>query len=297
MIEQLKNIFPSLIVDSEEKGYVSETYQWFLTHNGEKIGIAKQELSEKDGRLMRTFLTPYQGPPLTKKEKVWKQIIDQNFTEAPTSITSPYRFVYFSMNKNQINPGVFKESIQTLFDYSVPIIWENEHEGILIEEKPIIAEESISYEQIIDILMSDLYVNIHFFVGPYSKNYKDAKHQYKSLLTYANRILTYTDKSVISYKEAIPHILVGFSDQAFREYIAETILQEFTDDTDLLQTIHTFLQCNLNVSVAAKDLYMHRNSLQYRLDKFIEKTGIDIRQFHQATTVYLALLANMHKED
>ncbi|MBY6268509.1 helix-turn-helix domain-containing protein, partial [Parageobacillus thermoglucosidasius] len=54
--------------------------------------------------------------------------------------------------------------------------------------------------------------------------------------------------------------------------------------------IKTFFQCDLNVSLAAKKLYMHRNSLQYRIDKFIEKTGMDIKHFQGAVAVYLAML-------
>jgi DNA-binding PucR family transcriptional regulator len=58
-----------------------------------------------------------------------------------------------------------------------------------------------------------------------------------------------------------------------------------------LKMLETFVQCNLNISETAKELYMHRNSLQYRLDRFLEKTGIDVRQFQHAMPVYLAMLA------
>jgi DNA-binding PucR family transcriptional regulator len=46
----------------------------------------------------------------------------------------------------------------------------------------------------------------------------------------------------------------------------------------------------MNVSLAAKKLYLHRNTLQYRVDKFIEKTGIDIKHFGNAVSIYLALM-------
>ena len=64
-----------------------------------------------------------------------------------------------------------------------------------------------------------------------------------------------------------------------------------SNDEETLKMIETFVQCNSNISETAKVLHMHRNSLQYRLDRFFEKTGIDVRKFHHAMTVYLALLA------
>ena len=53
-------------------------------------------------------------------------------------------------------------------------------------------------------------------------------------------------------------------------------------------TIKVFLENNLNASLTAKKLYIHRNTLQYRIDKFIDKTGIQLKDFYGAFTVFLA---------
>ncbi|NBJ69125.1 MULTISPECIES: helix-turn-helix domain-containing protein [Clostridia] len=298
MIQQLKKIFPELIIEPENSSPSSLEYKWFLLENREKIGIPLQNLTDKDLLLLETFLTPYQAdfPIPTEKELKWKQLLQQTDNNIYAIPQTPYRFVYFAMNKEQIDPLLFKESIQALFAYQVPILWENRHEGIIIEEKPPILEESIPYDQIIDVIMNDLSVNIHFLVGPYLNSYQDATDQYKRILTYAKTTFTYSNKAVLNYHEALPYILLEQVDESFQNHLSQVVLQEFSNDNEFLQTIHTFLQYNLNISVTAKKLYMHRNSLQYRLDKFIENTGIDIRQFHQAVTVYFALLANMHKD-
>lgn len=56
------------------------------------------------------------------------------------------------------------------------------------------------------------------------------------------------------------------------------------------KTLVNFFQHNLNISETAKNMYMHRNSLQYRIDKFINETGIDIQKFDLAFVVKLALI-------
>ncbi len=71
-------------------------------------------------------------------------------------------------------------------------------------------------------------------------------------------------------------------------------MENVSNDKELIESIKVFFQCNLNVSLAAKQLYLHRNTLQYRIDKFIEKTGLNIKTFEGAVAVYLAFLSFEH---
>lgn len=291
MLKQLKEIFPSLIIYPTDLDHFSEQYKWFSTDENDIIGINKEELTTKDRSLLNTFLSPYNTdiPILTKEEQQWRDRINYP-DETREPLKSAYRFVYFSIQKNKMNPTAFKDAIQELLAKQVPILWENGNEGIIIEEQTNV-DDSISYEDIIDLLMSDLYVKINFFVGPFQKTLDNIQRHYHSLLTGANTIFFYSKKSVVTYIESVPFLIISQLDQSLKSDISETVLQEYLHDEDTLKMIETFVQCNLNISETAKELYMHRNSLQYRLDRFFEKTSIDIRQFTNAITVYLALLA------
>lgn len=59
---------------------------------------------------------------------------------------------------------------------------------------------------------------------------------------------------------------------------------------ELEQTVTVFVACDLNVSETARQLYLHRNSLLYRIERIRELTGYDIRHFADAVTVWSALL-------
>jgi len=61
-------------------------------------------------------------------------------------------------------------------------------------------------------------------------------------------------------------------------------------DSEVINTIEEFINCGLNVSDAAKKLYIHRNTLIYRLDKIHKETGLDIRNFKDATVFIIAFL-------
>lgn len=294
MINQLRKVFKSLLIYNEGISNLDPEYKWFSTENQEVIGIHKEEITAKDASLLAAFLSPYniKFPVLTDEEQKWRRLIHSNDENSKVNLIldTPYRFVYFSIKKNQTNPTSFKDAIHELFTKKVPILWENGHEGIIIEEQTQ-EEDSISFEQIIDILMSDLYVKINFFVGPFKEGLEGVNQYYQSIIDTAKIAVDYSNKAVVTYIEAVPYLFIDQTKEDLRLEIGKTVLQEYINDEETLKMIETFVQCNLNVSETSKELHMHRNSLQYRLDRFHEKTGIDVRQFHQAMTVYLALLA------
>ncbi|MNZ87197.1 Leucine-rich protein [compost metagenome] len=61
-------------------------------------------------------------------------------------------------------------------------------------------------------------------------------------------------------------------------------------ESELLNTIETFFALDCNVSETAKKLYIHRNTLLYRLDKLKQETGLDVRQFRDAVLVKIIML-------
>lgn len=56
------------------------------------------------------------------------------------------------------------------------------------------------------------------------------------------------------------------------------------EDGSMMETADTFIACGMNVSAAARKLYMHRNTLMYRLNLIYKKTGLDLRNFDMAVT-------------
>ena len=60
--------------------------------------------------------------------------------------------------------------------------------------------------------------------------------------------------------------------------------KELLKDEDMVNTAEEFLENNLNVSETSRNLYMHRNTLMYRLDKIERVTGLNLRNFTDAVT-------------
>lgn len=293
MLEKLKEVFPSLIQEDRNDLNHRKGYQWYTTPDEKVIGIEKSEINTKEKNLLDTFLTPYYRTTsdslITNREKQWIKLLFENNKEGWKDTPNTYRFVYFSLSE-AIDPNAFQEAIHGLFPYHVPIIWENQQEGIIIEEKKPALEDDISYEEIIDVFIADFYITVLFYVGPFFTDLDKASLYYQWVKKSFHTVNQYEKKTVMNYVTAVPYLLsASLLDEDYAIMI-EAILQETNQDEELLKTIQIFLECNSNTTLAAKKMYMHRNSLQYRIDKFIEKTSIDVKQFDGALSVYLTLL-------
>ena len=76
------------------------------------------------------------------------------------------------------------------------------------------------------------------------------------------------------------------------EYFGEEHELELSEEE--LQTVNKFFEKNLNISETARDLFMHRNTLVYHLEKLQKKTGLDIRRFDDAMTLKIALMVERY---
>lgn len=110
----------------------------------------------------------------------------------------------------------------------------------------------------------------------------------------------YRNRSVFTtWGMSVERLLYGVSDascQAFLQDVA-TDGDMWWQDPEMRETLETFFALNLNVSETARQLYIHRNTLLYRLDKLKQETGRDVRQFEAALVIRLALLLTANSSD
>lgn len=286
MLNKLKEIYPSLISYDQHQ---EKEYSWFITNDGDVFGIHHDELEEKDMQLLSTFFHTYEAslPFQSPSEKLWQERIRGKDQTLPSH---PFRFIYFKLPNGQISATDFGEALHTLFECKYPILWENDIEGVLVEEIPS-TEEAIDFEQIIDILMTDLSVNVRFFIGPLKQQNESVQENFERTIAVGGDILDLTDQHVMHYMESLPYLLIAQLSEEKRVHLSTSVLQSFMEDREMLETLDNYFFYNLNISETAKNMYMHRNSIQYRIDKFMKETNINIQHFNEAVTVKLAMLA------
>ena len=103
----------------------------------------------------------------------------------------------------------------------------------------------------------------------------------------------FSDSKVIAYSSlGIGRLIYQLPIPLCRMFIREIFENKSPDDFDneTLTTINKFFDNNLNVSETSRQLYIHRNTLVYRLDKLQKSTGLDLRVFEDAITFKIALM-------
>ena len=117
---------------------------------------------------------------------------------------------------------------------------------------------------------------------------KDAYDKCSRKIEIANR-LNITDV-VLDEKALLFEELISSIDVKNKKRLAHDFYNGFNKiDAEMLKTIDTFFKCGLNLSESAKELYIHRNTLIYRLDKIQKETGFDIRNFSDAVIFKIIL--------
>ena len=81
--------------------------------------------------------------------------------------------------------------------------------------------------------------------------------------------------------------LPKFTRGEYLETLMDSGAREIFDDEEMVNTAEEFLENSLNVSETSRKLYLHRNTLTYRLDKIERATGLNIRKFSDAVTFRL----------
>ncbi len=111
----------------------------------------------------------------------------------------------------------------------------------------------------------------------------------------------YAQKDVVFYgKLGIGRLIYQIPEDLCRIFIQEVFgdqIPEILEDEEAMSTISRFLENNLNISETARQLYVHRNTLVYRLERIEKAIGLDIRSFDDAMTFKIATMVLAHLKD
>lgn len=181
---------------------------------------------------------------------------------------------------------------------------------IEIDEQSIIVVKDVSElsdegalekvaEMMVDNLHSEAMVRVRVGYGNRVKNLQDiAKSYQEAKMAIEVGKIFYVDKETLSYSRLgigrlIYQIPMSLCEMFIREIFEEEIPDVFSEENMI--TIQKFFENNLNISETARQLFVHRNTLVYRLERLEKIIGLDIRKFEDAMTFKIAMmvLSNM----
>lgn len=152
--------------------------------------------------------------------------------------------------------------------------------------------------QITDTVTSEAMVNIRLGIGTVATNIRDIAKCYKEarIALEVGKVFD-GEKNIINYENlGIARLIYQLPTTLCELFLSEIFKKESIDslDQETLYTIQKFFENNLNVSETSRQLYVHRNTLVYRLDKVRKITGLDLRIFDHAIVFKVALMVKKY---
>lgn len=212
--------------------------------------------------------------------------------------TDVRRSVFIIETKNDKDNNVF-ETVRSIFSTKARDFITAVDEKNIILVKEVKAGEGYNElhktaEVIVDMLNTEAMTRVHVAYGTIVSEIKEVSRSYKEakMAMDVGKIF-YPESNVVAYNRLgigrlIYQLPLPLCKMFIKEIFEGRSPDEFDDET--LMTINKFFENSLNVSETSRQLYIHRNTLVYRLDKLQKSTNLDLRVFEDAITFKIALM-------
>lgn len=153
-------------------------------------------------------------------------------------------------------------------------------------------EETASY--LVDTMNTEALASVSVSYDSMALDFSELPLTYRHLKAAMKIGRTFrTSERIFGYHSlGLGKLISSISDESAREFLEEELsgidFRQF--DSETMNTIEVFFASGLNIAEAARALYLHRNTLVYRLDKFKKTTGCDLQNFDDAVKIRIGML-------
>ena len=209
--------------------------------------------------------------------------------------------VAYLIHMDQKQDVAVMDLLQKLFpdrqrDFALTI---NENEVVLVKElKSTDSKEITKYGRQIDAGVTELGVAHVIGIGSVATQLKDIARSFKEAQVAVEIGKVFDDSiTMMSYENlGIGRLIYQLPTTLCEMFLSEVFKKGSVEslDEETLFTIQKFFENNLNVSETSRKLFVHRNTLVYRLEKIKKLTGLDLREFDNAIVLKVALMVKQY---
>lgn len=300
-------------IDSPAESQVAKGYQFFKIYDDNQLEHVLMTKGDTDDTYMVGKIAAFQLQTLlvAYKERFDKDNFIKNLLLDNLLLVDIYnrakklhieidvrRIVFIIETKNEKDTNAL-ETVRNIFsskskDFITAV---DEKNIILVKE----VKKSETYEDmekiarvIVDMLNTEVMSSVHVAYGTIVNEIKEVSRSYKEakMALDVGKIF-YENQNIIAYSNlGIGRLIYQLPLPLCKMFIREVFDGKSPEDLDdeTLTTINKFFENSLNVSETSRQLFIHRNTLVYRLDKLQKQTGLDLRVFDDAITFKIALM-------
>lgn len=253
------------------------------------VAIPVDKLTDQERALIETLFMEEMPPHFSQNAKYWYDL----FMKGEGQLTFPedsreIRIIYFHLRTplERTEYITWYEVLKGFFRAETAFVFLSMQQGFIVEDGKRISIEEL--DAIANTLENDFSVKCKFLIGlqhQVSPQMRQIFHEELHLLDqmiandYGENVTSVDTELVTRLKPSLNQCLV-----------LEDVRRIIKEDECWVAIIHAIWVYQGNISLAAKHLYMHRNTLQYRIDKFDETTGISLRKMDGLAIAYISSL-------
>jgi carbohydrate diacid regulator len=291
------------------------TYKAFGTHQKPEFAVFVQGTDENASRYANILAITLSNIKTYYDEKYdrnnfIKNVVLDNIL--PGDIVIKARELHFNADVSRVaflirivsaNDISAYDVIQNLFpDKSKDFVFNITETDIVLVKEVKSSVESKDLEKlarsIADTLSSEFYTRVNVGIGTIVTGVKELARSFKEAQTALEVGKVFdTDKVIVSYDNlGIARLIYHLPTTLCETFLAEVFKRGSIEalDHETLFTIQRFFENNLNVSETSRKLFVHRNTLVYRLEKIKKLTGLDLREFDHAIIFKIALMVKKY---
>ena len=216
-------------------------------------------------------------------------------TDAPRAVFLIRQVGHGDVATVDVLSGMFSDKIQ---DFVLSI---NEMDIAVVKQiNPNVTSEELEKiaSSMEETLKNELRIKTVIGIGTIAEHLRELADSYKEAQTAIEVGKVFdTEKSIMHYENlGIGRLIYQLPTTLCDIFLSEVFKKNSIDslDQETLFTINKFFENNLNVSETSRKLFVHRNTLVYRLEKIKKLTGLDLRQFDHAIVFKVALMVRKY---
>ncbi|SFC36305.1 PucR C-terminal helix-turn-helix domain-containing protein [Alkalibacterium subtropicum] len=283
---KLKKLYPEATL-SKHPFMEEDTLR--IPYKNQWIHIPKQRLDDKEISVLTLLKEEIQPDMFPSSQSKWLNFLEGN-REYPPQTTQPVRLIQLVLEKmdDQFDYTIWIDSITHLFEPVLDVFFVTRETCYIIQDN---TSQSHTQEEIYGMLKTledDFSIRTNAYIGQFWQ----PDYSLKAIFKEEQRI----------FQEEVSHLhdrICSLSDVALRYFTKEALSQstvmlelknQLEKQTDWKELILALWNSQGNISVAAKTLFIHRNTLQYRMDRFYETTGLSLKNMNDLLLCYLLVL-------
>lgn len=293
MFEKLLALYPGAFITEHPPlpGHV----KFHIFHDESKhkwISIPDGTITQKELDLLGTMYVRAEAasenlPPLLQQ---WKEYLFAGGELPSGSERENVRLIQFEFLGVNPDREELETAIKGFFPEEIMILWDGSQRALAVERGETSLDER-DLASMAGAFESDFYIKTRIYIGRRITVSDTLPGQFKEERNY----FEFAKKNIpaegyYTFEKVFPSYVASLLPGPLAEALNDVFSEAFKSDDEMFTTVKGFLENGSNASLAAKKLYIHRNTLQYRVDKFADKTGVSLKDFHSAFTVYLACL-------